>query len=280
MVEIEFPYSKKRFYLPSTLGECTADEFKRISILLLDYFSGVINYEDLKLQITASLLGYELNHKSTQEGLANLILISETVDRYFDLDSENRNSINLEIYDDKIPFLHTFFRKYYSPGESYEKMTYGQYADASRFFMMFDKDHNTDYLYTMLAILYTRRNKAYNSKQIDKRVVLFKKYIHPGVAFGVYLLFAAFQKNLSTAEINWRGETLNLSTLFEGATEQSSEMPGLGPDSLVYTLAEMGALGKAEEVRSTNFWEIMLLMYEMKKRDVEREKQQNHASNK
>jgi len=280
MVEIEFPASNKRFYLPANLGECTPKEYKDISILMLDYFTGKTNYNDLKIQIAASLLGYKFDRKTTEEGLANLIIISEAISNYFQVDENNNNVIDLDIFSDKIPVLKTLFGRYYSCGDSYEKMTYGQYADASRFFMMFNKEHNTDYLYTLLAILYTKKNEKYDSKLIDKRVEKFKKYIHPGEAFGAYLLFAAFQKYLSSAEINWRGETLDLSILFEGDTESNSDLPGLGPDSLVYTLAEMGALGKADDVRNTKFWEIMLLMYELKKRDVEREKQQRNASNK
>lgn len=279
MVEVEFG-SKKRVYLPANLGECNPEEYKKVSILLLDYFSNKIAYSTLKVQIAAVLLGYKLNRNSTEEGVANLVIISDFVDQYFYTDENNNNSINLDIFEDKVPVLKTLFSRYYSCGENYEKMTYGQYADASRFFQMFGKEHNIDYLYTLLAILYTRKNELYDSKAIDKRIIKFKKYIHPGEAFGVYLLFAAFMKGVATTEINWRGENLDLSILFEGNSESNTDMPGLGADSLVYTLAEHGSLGVAENVRKTNFWEVMLLMYELKKQSVEREKQQNNASNK
>ncbi|MDM1529003.1 hypothetical protein [Myroides odoratimimus] len=280
MVEIEFPEANKRVYIPSNLGECNPKEFKKVCVLLLDYFSNQINYEALKTQITATLLGYRITPSSTEEGLANLVIVSDIVDSYFHIDENGNNSINLDIYEDKVPVLKTLFSKYHSCGDNYERMTYGQYADASRFFQMFSKEYNTEYLYTLLAILYTKKKEEYNSKNIDKRIAKFKKYIHPGEAFGVYLLFASFMKGLATTEINWRGEDIDLSILFEGNVEESSGMPGLGADSLVYTLAEHGSLGVAENVRKTNFWEVMLLMYELKKQSLEREKQTKNAPDK
>lgn len=277
MIEIEFPHSNKTFYLPSNLAECNEKEYKAICIMLFDFYQGLISYTDLRVQIAAYLLGYKFSKKTTEESLASLVMISESLDSFF-ADVNNQKVINMDYIDSKIPVLSTLFTKYYSPNDGFEQMTYGQYADASRFYLMYNDTGDIDLLYIMMAILYNRKGKKYSSDAVDKKVATLKRDIIPGIAFGVYLQFAAFQKHLVTATINWGGKEIDLSILFEGEASES-DMPGLGADSLVFTLAEAGTLGKVSEVRDTKFWEIMLLMYDLRKRDLESKKRSENVKN-
>ena len=55
-------------------------------------------------------------------------------------------------------------------------------------------------------------------------------------------------------------------------------MPGIGMDSIAFSIAESGAFGNIEQVRKTNFWQIMVRMYDLRRTDLERQKQEAHAT--
>lgn len=268
MRTIDFPEVNKTFYIPSSLAECNEKEYKVMSELLYQYYNEMIDYNDLKNQATASFLGYKKSAKSCVRSLSTISLISDCIDTFFS-NKEGKKSVDLDFIDSKIPCVKVGFRKYYSTGDAFEKMTYGQYADASRFFMMFNENPDSEFLYIIASILYLRKKGVYKSKDVDRRKELFKKHLSPGIVFGIYLQFASFQKYLSEAEIQWGDHTLDFSIMFSGETTESN-IPGIGADSLVFTIAETGMLGKADEVRNSRFWEVMILMYDLRKRDLDR----------
>lgn len=286
MKHVEFPSLKIAFNIPENLAECTEKDFLTISYLVFQYLSGAIGFEEFRIHAITSLMNIRVtdSFQDDEEVMANIYLLSELMSGFFE-DIEEKKQLKLDFIDVKVKSVKPIFRKYYGPEDMFSDIDYGEYCEAQRFFNSFHSSGDVEFLYLLTAVLYRKKKwfsnkkELYNSKTLDKRVIFFKKYVSQSFIYATYLQFLAFQQYLPTAEIDWSGNILNLSILFEG--EKSEDMlPGIGADSMVYTLAESGMLGIAEAVRRTNFWEVMVLMYELRKRDIEREKEQANAKNK
>ena len=122
--------------------------------------------------------------------------------------------------------------------------------------------------------------QPYSSHTLETRAKSLQ-YAPIGFVYGFYLLFASFQKYLIDAKILWGGQELDFSILFQsgkGEEESANPMPGIGMDSIAFSIAESGAFGNIEQVRKTNFWQIMVRMYDLRRTDIERQKQEAHAT--
>jgi hypothetical protein len=122
--------------------------------------------------------------------------------------------------------------------------------------------------------------EPYNSHSLEARAKALD--LAPiGFVYGFYLLFASFQKYLIEATIPWGGQELDLSILFEASRDEngnSNDVPGIGMDSIAFSLAESGAFGTLDQVRNTNFWIIIVKMYDLRRTDLERQKQEKNAT--
>lgn len=89
-----------------------------------------------------------------------------------------------------------------------------------------------------------------------------------------------FKKYLIDARIMWSGREIDLSILFESDSKTTeSDTPGIGMDSIAFTMAESGAFGTIKEVDKTNFWQIIIKMYDSRRNDLERQKHETNATN-
>lgn len=286
MKHVEFPSLKIAFNIPENLAECTEKDFLTISYLVFQYLSGSIGFEEFRIHAITSLMNIRITerYQDDEEVMANIYLLSELMSGFFE-DIEEKKQLKLDFIDVKVKSIKPIFRKYYGPEDMFSDIDYGEYCEAQRFFNSFHASGNVEFLYLLTAVLYRKKKcfsnkkELYNSKTLDKRVNYFKKYVSQSFIYATYLQFLAFQQYLPTAQLDWSGNVLDLSVLFEGEKSEDA-IPGIGADSMVYTLAESGMLGNADAVRRTNFWEVMVLMYELRKRDIEREKEQNNAKNK
>jgi hypothetical protein len=77
------------------------------------------------------------------------------------------------------------------------------------------------------------------------------------------------------------GNELDLSILFEGdgSVQPTSGLPGIGLKSTMYSLAESGVFGSLKQLRKENFWEVILRMYDIVKRDKDVEARQKSNKN-
>ena len=286
MRTVTFPQINKTFNIPECLAECNSKEFQSISYLIFQYLSGAIGYEEFRIHAITKLMNIQVssNYASDLEVMANVYLLSELVSNFF-IDVDDKKQLDLNFIDIKIPKFKTILRTYHGPEDSFADITYGEYCEAQRFFNSFNASGDVQYLYILTAVFYRKsglfsnRKSKYNSSEVEKRSNHFRKYVPQSIIYATYIQFLAFQNYLPTAEIDWNGKVLEFAVLFEGDKTEES-LPGIGADSMVYTLAENGMLGDAQGVRNTNFWEVMVLMYELRKRDIEREKQERHVENK
>jgi hypothetical protein len=178
-------------------------------------------------------------------------------------------------------------------------MTFGEYTDALRLFLDFHATGDMEILKLITALFYRPKKsfhfikkrlssydgdirEPYNSKLLETNAKQLKN-APIGFVYGFYMLFASFQKFLIDAKIMWGGKEIDFAILFENSdTEQSSteDLPGIGMDAIAFSMAESGTFGNIEQVRKTNFWDIMVRMYDLRRTDLERQKQEKNATNK
>ena len=286
MRQVEFPEIKKSFNIPESLAECTTLEYMALSYLVLQYLSGSVNYEEFRIHAISNLMNIHVSDKyvNDEDIMTNVYFLSELTSSFFEDTKEGQKKIKLDFLDIKIPFVKTTFSKYYAPTNTLFEISYGEFADASRVFDDFHASGDVFNLYLLAAILYRKRKlfskkiKTYKSSEIEKQAKHFKKYVAPSFIYGVYLQFVAFKQYLPVAKIPWSGQFLDFEILFEGDPETENNIPGIGVDSMVFSLAESGVFGSTEKVRSTNLLEIMIHLYDLRKRDIERQKQENANS--
>lgn len=286
MRQVEFPEINKSFNIPENLAECTTAEYMALSYLVMQYLGGVINYEEFRIHAISKLMNIQVSKKlqTDEDIMANIYQLSELISSYFEDTPEGSKKILLDFLQIKIPAVKTSLYKYYGPTNSLFEITYGEFTDASRVYDDFHASGDVFNLYLLAAILYRKQKslstttKTYKANQIERQAKHFQKYVSPSFVYGVYLQFVAFKQYLPIAKIPWSGKFLDFEILFEGDPESENSIPGIGVDSMVFSLAESGVFGDKEKVRNTNFLEIMIHLYDLRKRDIERQKQENANS--
>ncbi|MBW3519497.1 hypothetical protein [Flavobacterium sp. NKUCC04_CG] len=275
MKHIEIPEVQRSLYIPENLMECNGLEYVKICHHLYEFSLGHITYEDFKVRAITELLGYRFHpKKSSKSALENLCLLSSIMEGYFE-DYDGAKQIKLDFIDLKIRHIKSFYRKFYSPGEVFQEMIYGQYADASRLFLQYSQTQDEELLYLITAILYLRKKEVYNSNLIEAKASILKSFVSKAEIYGVYLQFAAFQKYITSAEVEWGNQQLDFSIIFDVNEVQTEKIPGLGADAIIFTLAETGVFGTVKQVRKSKFWEVILRMYDLRKRDLDYQNLQN-----
>lgn len=290
---IEIDGQKKVLYIPSDLSECDSRQYIEMCELILLYQSEKISYEEMRIRAVYALLNMKHSERmdviTETNTLSNIYLISELIDSFFE-DNENSQKVIKQFYiHNPVPKITPLWKTHYGPSNGFSNITFGEYVDVLRLFMEFYKTGDFENLYLISAILYRRKKPflflrkrsnsyngdvrvPYNSNKVEQRVKAMKS-APVGFIFGVYLLFASFQKYLTTAVLPWGDKEIDLSLLFlpqaGEESETSSDIPGIGMDSMAFSLAESGAFGNIKEVRNTALWEILVRMYDLRKRDLE-----------
>lgn len=297
MHDIEIPEAKLNLYVPEHLGQCNKDQYLDFCALLMRYNNGKLTYQDLKVLAIHQFLNLEEPKKSkallpdVEEKWGNISLLSELIESFF-IQKEEQKVIALHFNNNPVPEIKPLWKTYYGPADNFANVTFGEYNDGLRIFLQYAKTGDEQLLYLLAAIFYRRKRKLkpfskrkedirepYKSDMVEERAEVFKS-AHPGFVYGFYLFFAAMQQNITQAVIPWGNRELDFSILFDSEPENKEEsVPGLGMDSLVFAIAENGEFGVVEQVRNTNLWEILVRLYDLKKREID-QKKQSDAENK
>lgn len=303
---IYIPEANISRYIPSELAECDKKEYIDICELLYLYQSNQITFMQFKVASVYRLLQMKeaknpllptqiLDESITEEDIkaCNIYELTQLIDTFFE-ESEGVKIIKQNYLNNPVPTIRPSIVKHYGPADNFHNLTFGEYLDALRLFNDFHSCGDPEILYLLVAILYRPATpfylfkkdtgdirEPYNPHTIEKRAKKLK-YAPFGFIYGVYLLFASFQKALVEMKLNWGGKELDLSILFDSsdAAEPNNELPGIGMDALAFTMAESGAFGDYETLRVANFWQIIVRMYDMRKSDIERQKQERNATTK
>ena len=123
----------------------------------------------------------------------------------------------------------------------------------------------------LMATFYLPKNQEYNSSKVEKLSKKFK-YIDFGCVYGFFLFFGSFQIYITSTIVLWEGKKIDFSILFkdnDNDDKSVSNIPGLGFKSIAYQLAESQVFGDLKTLRKENLWEVMLRLYDLRKRDLD-----------
>ncbi|MBX9886697.1 MAG: hypothetical protein K2Y30_02030 [Flavobacteriaceae bacterium] len=294
---IELPEANIKRYIPADLSECNSSEYIDMCELIFRYHNQEIDYNQFRTHAVYKLMNLKKAKESIddEDKFANVFQVSELIDSFFEEVNDVRTIKQYYIHN-PVPTFKPTFSTFYGSADSFMNMTFGEYRDALRLFHDFHASGNMHLLVLLTTVFYRKKKPfhfikkrlanydgncrvPYNAALLESNSKNFK-YAPIGFIYGFYLLFASFQKYLIDAKILWAGKEIDLSILFENSSsDQDSEMPGIGMDSIAFTMAESGAFGNIKEVDKTNFWEIMIKMYDSRRNDLERQKQEAHATN-
>ncbi|MFP9100913.1 hypothetical protein ACLI09_17845 [Flavobacterium sp. RHBU_24] len=286
MHTIEIPEAKLKRYVPKYLGECDSGQYIEMCVLLYRYTAGQLSYFDLRVQALYTLLDMVPSNRQLlivdeEAKWANMYRVSLLVDGFFN-ELEGQKQIRLEHIHNPLPKFRPLWRTYHALADGFINATFGEYLDGLRLFYEFGKSPNENLLYELTGIFYRKAapwrmlkpqkgdvREAYNPHTVEARARTFR-YAPVGFVFGFYLTFAAFQKYITSAIVPWGGQELDLSILFESSDDGHREaVPGLGMDSIAFALAESGQLGDLGKVREANLWQVFLLLYNLKKNELD-----------
>jgi hypothetical protein len=298
MRTIEIPEENLKWYIPSNLGECTTSEYIDMCDLVMKWHTGQIDYLDMKLQAVYKLFNLKQSKKelSPQDELdkwSNIERLSNFIDDFFEENNKGQKVLRQNYITNPVPSI-ALWKRYHGPSDQFLNIKFGEYLDALRLFHEFPATGDKKILYLIAAILYRpgkpflwirkRLNNYdgdkrvdYNMNHIEARAKTFQAFPE-GFIYGTYLLFASFQQFLTTATIPWGGREIDLSILYDG---QDGEMtgdtyPGIGMDALSFSLAESGAFGSLSDVKNSSLWEILIRLYDLRKRDLDNKKQEEN----
>jgi hypothetical protein len=301
MHTIEIPEANITRYIPSELSECTAQEYIDMCELIFEMICGQISFDELKIHAVYKLMKMKpakeflLPDDETQKYL-NIAQVGDLIENFFEINPDGQKVIKQNYLHNPVPSFKPIYKKYYGPADQFTNITFGEYNDALRLFLQFNSSSDVELLYKIAAILYrpkkpfhfilSRLNNYdgdiridYNPSQIDNRAKALK-YAPMGFIYGVYLLFASFQKIISTATLPWAGRNLDLSILFTPDANDVTIDIGkddIGMDSIMFAMAESGVFGSPKELAKTNLWIVLVRMYDSRLNDLKQKKQEENA---
>lgn len=298
MNSIEIPELKIKRYIPSNLAECTSQQYIDMCELMLQLQSNIISFDDLKIQAVYKLLNMKAKNqnKIDEDKITNVLLLGELVESFFETNEHDQKTIIQNYIHNPVPYYKPIYTTYYGPADQFTNITFGEYLDALRLFHQFNATGQIQNLYLLTAILYRKKKilhfikkhlqsydgdirQKYNHNFVEKRAKIFSKF-PIGFSYGTYLLFASFQKFISSAQVPWAGRTLDLSILFQ--TEQADNMDtiendDIGMDAVMFTMAESGVFGSPTELKQTSLWLILVRLYDSRIKDLQLKKQEENA---
>jgi|SRR5699024_9370455 len=290
MHEIEIPELKKRFFIPASIENFTKKQYILLCELLLMLDSRTINYVQFKYLLTVRLLGLPEGDIKDEEAKENILLISDLFDSLFTIE-KNKFHLNSEMSSNPIPYIRTFRQNVYGPYDYFTNITFGEFvqglneyyacitalsiSNLVRLFKVFYRPRKRKYLFQKLSSIQKKGKDIRSNKKITPRQ---EKYIHPGALFGFFLFFKSFHESLSDSVMQVEGQDIDFSILFSDNRTNTnkgfkSDLPGLGMKGIAFHIANTGGLGDLQNVNKLPMWEVLLFLYDMKKSELDQEKQ-------
>lgn len=271
---IEFPKLGITRYIPRQLKYCTTKEFRDIVGLLFLWQTDSISYHDFRVQAISLLLNLKggkrkINNVELELMYSNISQISYCMDTFFTIEKDKPYLIKLDLIDNPVPYIKPFFKKIKGPKAVFTDTNFGQYEDAVNLFHRYHSSPDQKYLYQLLAIYY-QNPKKYDNNKTENRALKIKRFVGFSEVYGFFLYFSSFQNYITSSKVLWESSVIDLSILFIATgNETKSNIPGLGTKGLGFQLAESGVFGTLKELRKENLWEVLLRLYDIRKRDLD-----------
>jgi hypothetical protein len=301
---LEFPDNQIKRYIPENLSECNASQYIFMCHLFLLYQTAQISKNQLLTESVYHLMNMKPSKNKTSENF-NIPIIEDLIESTFfekiypnpENEKEYQLKLNQNYINNPVAKYKPLWKSYYGPTDGFMNLKFGEYCDALRVFLEFNKTGETKLLFDLAAILYRPKKQfhcikkhfnnydgdvrvPYNMHQTESRAKVFSK-APIGFSYGVYLFFASMQIFISGAEVPWGDKTLDLSIIFKSDGEAPQiDAADIGLDSVVFAMAESGAFGDFKEVQNTSFWTIIIKMYDARIKELQTKKQYEDAESK
>lgn len=270
---IEIPEIGFTKYLPKELQYCNNEEFLSVAGLLYKWQCGVITYEDFRIQATYVLLNLKkgkrkVNSLKLDEALSNVHRISVLLDSFFNATETNDKRIKLNVIDNPVTSIRPIIARITGPKARLSNTTFGQYEDANNAYQMYYRTQDEKHLWQLFFIYY--QGATYKKERTEILVTKYKKYVSIAAVFAFFLFFESFQSYVTQSQLVIEGNVIDLSILFKAEKNASkSELPGLGTKSLAFHISKTGITGNLKETREQPLWEILLLLYDLRKTEID-----------
>lgn len=275
MIFLEIAETGRKMYMPQHLGECDERQYAEACLLIWRYQKGELEYLDFRVEMVYHLLNLKRGRGKFVQAqyddmYSNIFMLSTHIDSFFEKDEEGKLVIKQHYTHNHSKHIHDTFRRWVGPDDNFDNISFGQYIDGLNLYHMLEQDKRLELFNMLMATFYLPPRKEYDQKKVESNAKYFR-HVYFGRVYGFFLLFASFQHYLFSAKVYYQGNELDLSILFQGKSseKETSTIPGIGMLSIAHQLAESGVHGPMKEVRKANFWEIMLQLYDMRKRDLD-----------
>lgn len=270
MIQLEILDNGKKFSFPENLSECDKEQYIGVSKAVYLYRIGAITYPEFQLIAINSILGLKpsLSEKS-EEFHQNIAFLLQYIDGFFSIETNPETDtkemkINLGFTHNPISLItHSGF-DWVGPSDGFESVKFGQYVEAMALFFDYAEFQERKTLEKLFATLYRPKisflpKKLWQLHRLDE-----------GILYGVYLLFASFQEYVANGTIFYNGQEIDLSIIYQNDSKiPDSKIPGIGMKSILFDLAASGVFGAKYEVEQTPLWEVLLRLYDSKKKSMD-----------
>jgi hypothetical protein len=248
-----------------------------MSGLLLRWQKKEITYDELRVQSIYYFLGLSKGNRNINDleldiMNSNLFEASKLIDSFFTKTNTDDLEINLEIISNPIKYVKPLANNWYGPEDRLVDTSFGQYIDALNHFKLYHRSSDFNHLISLMATYYKPKKARYNRDKIKKRSSLINEYVDPDVVYAFFLYFSGFHQYVTSSKVIWECEIIDLSIIFSSSNDEDefkSSIPGLGMKSIAFTLAETKIMGDISKVRSEKLWEVLLLLYDLRKKDLD-----------
>lgn len=287
MLEIKVMELDKRYFIPENLAECKREDFLNMAKLIVMFQQEEISFDQFKIMAFYSLLNMDYSKNEIEhvqdEKWQEIYLNAQYLESFFDIDKDGQKHLILQ-YTGENPVKTVKYKMmtFYGPKDGFKDMKWKQFIEAVGELQSFSEDGKVEHIVNLFAMFYLRPKESFGKFDMEKRVRFFR-FLDIRYIYAFFLLFSSFWKFLKTQSvISVDGREIDLRIMFEDSGESEDPLPELtelGFRSTSYQLAESGVFGTFEELEQSNFWDVILRMYDMtirnKKREAELEQQKN-----
>lgn len=262
----------KYMEIPTTWEELTTDQFCFLLKLVHDARPDDVTIGDLLLKFADHLLG-EMQIIAPERRTQYYTLvddIAKTLDWIFIQDEDGNYVMDFCTTENLLPEISGFL----GPQSHGSDLTFGEYRLAVDMMNRYTKEKEVFFLNALCGILY--RDPApgkdesdfggslrmkFNKHSVERYSLRFEQ-VPEHVKWGVYLWFSYFNRYLiDGGEFIIEGNTLSFESLFdEGGGDEIGE-GNIGLMSIVFTLADTGTFGNAEQTDETLLFPILMKLW-------------------
>lgn len=289
MNKLEIPAKNILTEYPSCMEELTPEQAIVAAGLLFGVYVKELDPEAFLKLIADYFLNRKNNPIKPEAGeeawdyWANEFRISETVEFFFDV---KKTKTDVEgVFDKEYIFepkcvkqLVPEYKKAIGCSDMLINISWNEFKDSMVAMQEFVASGERESLVELAASLYRPRKKMiwlrqmfsgwngdnrveYSEYTRERMMKLFRK-ASDGFLFYVFMFFSGCLHQLKNEEIQIDGEPLRFRPIFVGEGKSSDDSDNVGLSGVLFSLAESGVFGNAEETGKARFFDVLLRLYQ------------------